>query len=76
MEQDGGAERVTWHSSAVFRICAGLPGAWRAVAWLRVIPRPLTDLGYRLFARFRYYVWGRRDACRIPTPAERARFLP
>lgn len=72
---DGG-ERVQWHSGAIFRICASLPGPWRALAWLGWLPRPLTDLGYRLFARFRYLVWGRRDACRVPTPGERARFLP
>jgi len=71
-----GTEAVRWHSSAIFRICAGLDGPWRFLSWLGVLPRPLTDLGYRLFARLRYRVWGRLDACRIPTPTERARFLP
>lgn len=71
-----GRERLSWHSAAIFQLCAQLPGAWRAVSWFGVLPRFLTDLGYRIFARLRYYVWGRREACRIPTPAERARFLP
>lgn len=70
-----GAE-VVWHSRAIFSIAAELNGAWRALAWFGVLPRFLTDLGYRIFARYRYLVWGRRESCRIPTPAERARFLP
>jgi len=69
-------ERVTWHSAAIFAICAELRLPWRALSWFAVLPRALTDLGYRLFARNRYLVWGRKDSCRIPTPAERARFQP
>ena len=71
-ENDG----IRWHSAAVFGICAHLPRPWSAAAWFGVLPRPLTDLAYRVFARFRYRVWGRREACRVPTPGERARFLP
>lgn len=69
-------ERVTWHSAAIFAICAELRFPWRALSWFGVLPRALTDLGYRVFARNRYLVWGRKDSCRIPTPAERARFQP
>lgn len=68
-------ETVVWHSAAIFSICQRLGFPWRALSWLRFLPRPLADLGYRLFARCRYLVWGRKDACRIPTPDERARFL-
>ncbi len=69
-------ERVSWHSSAIFGICAHLPWPWRALAWFSALPRAFTDLCYRVFARNRYRVWGRREACRIPSPEERARFLP
>jgi predicted DCC family thiol-disulfide oxidoreductase YuxK len=68
-------ERVSWRSRAVFRVLARLPGAWRHLAALGTLPAFLTDLGYRFVARVRYLIWGRRDSCRIPTPAERARFL-
>jgi predicted DCC family thiol-disulfide oxidoreductase YuxK len=55
---------------------AALPGPWPAVAALMSwIPRPLGDLAYRLVARYRYRIWGRLDACPIPTDAERAKFL-
>ncbi len=77
VETDGdGNERISVHSTAIFRICRRLNGPWRAIAWLGVLPRALTDLGYRLFARHRYRVWGRLDACRLPQPNERSRFLP
>ena len=54
----------------------------RAYPWRRIdpvpwapLPRPLADLGYRIFAKLRYRVFGRLDECRAPTPAERGRFL-
>jgi predicted DCC family thiol-disulfide oxidoreductase YuxK len=42
--------------------------------WL--IPRPLRNWGYNLVAKHRYRVFDRKDACRMPTLDERARFLP
>jgi predicted DCC family thiol-disulfide oxidoreductase YuxK len=69
-------ERLFWRSAAIFRICAQLGGAWGVVAWLRVLPAAVTDLGYRLFAAHRHRVFGRLDACRVPSPAQRALFLP
>lgn len=67
--------RAWLRSHAVFRSLAYLPG-WRWVAWLRLLPRPLTDLAYRLVARVRYRIWGRFDACRLPAPEQQALFLP
>ncbi len=71
-----GHEQISVHSTAIFLICRRLNGPWRALAGFGVLPRPLTDLGYRLFARYRYWVWGRLDTCRVPQPNERSRFLP
>ena len=71
----GGAERVYRDSQAVFRVLAQLESPWRHAALLRFLPRALTDFAYRLFARNRYRLFGRRDRCRIPTPDEAERFL-
>jgi predicted DCC family thiol-disulfide oxidoreductase YuxK len=68
-------ERVFIRSEAVFRICEVLGGGWRRVAWLRMLPRGLTDFGYLCFAKIRYSIFGRLDECRIPSGAERGRFL-
>lgn len=73
---DAGAEKVYWRSRAILRIVAQLPGGWRRLAWLRVLPAFLTDLGYRLVAAVRYRIWGKLDVCRVPSPEQRARFLP
>jgi predicted DCC family thiol-disulfide oxidoreductase YuxK len=73
---EGGVSRVFLRSDAVWRVCAELSGPWRRLAWLRFLPRGLRDLGYRAFASRRYRWFGQRDACRIPSESERARFWP
>lgn len=72
---DDGGETVWLASAAVFRLAAQLAPPWNALAWLRWLPRPLTDLAYRSFARRRYRLFGRLEQCRLPTPEERSRFL-
>ncbi|MGQ0635045.1 MAG: thiol-disulfide oxidoreductase DCC family protein [Planctomycetaceae bacterium] len=63
-------------SAAVARILRGLPGPWPIAGWLLwVIPRPLRDLGYDFVARNRYRWFGQKEACRLPSPAERERFV-
>ena len=63
------------HSEAALRIAKRLDGVWSWAYALIVIPRLLRDLAYRLFAKQRYRLFGRRDACMMPTPEIRARFL-
>ncbi len=75
VEASGSDERVHLRSEAVFRACAAISGAPRWVGLVARLPRAATDLGYRIFARVRYRVFGRLDACRVPGPAERARML-
>lgn len=57
------------------RVLAGLGGAWRVAQLLRWLPRAIGDPLYRMVARNRYRWFGRHAACRVPTPAEAARFL-
>ncbi|MXZ76439.1 MAG: DUF393 domain-containing protein [Gemmatimonadetes bacterium] len=71
LDTDGRFEQ----SDAVLHAMARLGGAWRLIAVLYVFPRPLRDCVYRTVARNRYRWFGRRDACRLPTPEERGRFL-
>jgi predicted DCC family thiol-disulfide oxidoreductase YuxK len=64
-------------SDASLQVYRRLGGWW---AWplslFRFVPRWLRDPVYRLIARNRYRWFGRRATCRVPTPAERALFLP
>lgn len=63
-------------STAIFRVCRRLNGFAKILALGMLIPRPIRDWGYGLVAKNRYKIWGRTESCRIPTPAERAYFLP
>lgn len=62
-------------SDAVLHIARQLGRPWSLLWPLVHLPRPIRDLVYRLIARSRYRVFGRRDTCRIPSPDERNRFL-
>lgn len=63
------------YSTAVLQAVAKLGGLWKLVSILLVFPRGLRDWVYRWIAKNRYAWFGKRQACRIPTEEERARFL-
>jgi predicted DCC family thiol-disulfide oxidoreductase YuxK len=67
--------RVYTHSAAVLRIAQLLGGGWQLAAAGWLLPRPWRDGLYRFVARRRYRWFGRQEACWLPTPALRARFL-
>lgn len=62
-------------TDAAFEIASELSGPWRLSAWLRIIPRALRDTAYRLFARNRYRLFGRRTHCEIPNKDELSRYV-
>ncbi|HEU4536527.1 MAG TPA: thiol-disulfide oxidoreductase DCC family protein [Polyangiaceae bacterium] len=68
-------ERVSLRSTAALRIARRLRGPWRLAYALVVVPAFVRDALYRLVAANRYRLFGRADACRVPTPELRARFL-
>jgi predicted DCC family thiol-disulfide oxidoreductase YuxK len=67
--------RVYTRSTAALRIVRRLVFPWPLIYALMVVPRPLRDMVYDLIARHRYWWFGKRDACMVPTPEIRARFL-
>ena len=67
--------RVYDRSTAALRIARRLSGLWPLLYAAIVIPRPLRDAVYDFVARRRYGWFGREEACRLPTPELRARFL-
>ena len=72
---NGDAAGVSVRSDAVLGIARYLGGPWRVASVLKVLPKALRDLGYDLFARHRYGMFGRYDACAIPTAEQRSRFF-
>ncbi|MDH3210929.1 MAG: thiol-disulfide oxidoreductase DCC family protein [Myxococcales bacterium] len=75
VDASDGSVRVFLRSEAALRVLAEIEGPWRRLACLSRLPRGCTDLAYRLFARVRYRVFGRRSDCRVPSAAERSRCL-
>ena len=70
-------EKLFVRSEAVLRVCGKLGGAWRLLAWLRLIPRPLRDAGYDwIAARRRRFPLPRPEPGRALSAEERGRFLP
>ena len=67
--------QILLRSDAVLRIVAQLPGIWRFMAWLRVIPRAVRDWCYDRIALNRYRLFGRYDRCLLPSADHRRRFL-
>lgn len=64
------------YSSAPLRIMVRLGGVWRLMGLFLAVPAFVRDGVYRFIARHRYKVFGKVDACRIPSPEVRTRFLP
>lgn len=60
-----GAIRLAWH----------LGGVWKAFWLLRVLPSWMLEPLYGFVARHRYRWFGQLEACRMPTPELRSRFI-
>ena len=71
----GSRERVFVRSDAALKVVAYLGGFWKIFLAAYVVPKPLRDYFYDLFARNRYRLFGKYDACMLPPPEVRSRFL-
>ena len=68
--------RVLQRSQAVLHAVDRLGGFWSAAARIgAIVPAGIADGLYELVARNRYRMFGRYDACAIPPPEWRSRFL-
>ncbi|GLQ98584.1 thiol-disulfide oxidoreductase DCC family protein [Dyella mobilis] len=65
-------------TTAIARVLGGLPQ--RRWQWLGAAtslpPKGMRDRVYRFVARHRYRLFGRSEQCFVPTPEQRARFMP
>ncbi|MFC3691327.1 thiol-disulfide oxidoreductase DCC family protein [Chenggangzhangella methanolivorans] len=66
--------RALFKSDAAIGVLSGLPGHGWACA-LKLAPKPLRDFAYDRVAKNRYRMFGKSDACFMPSAADRARFL-
>lgn len=52
---------------ALMEVTLRLGGVWRAAGLFKLLPPPLRDALYDAVARNRYRLFGRRDACWLPS---------
>jgi predicted DCC family thiol-disulfide oxidoreductase YuxK len=68
-------DRMLRDSDAVMSIYAGLGWPWKAFSVFRLVPRFIRDPLYRMVARNRYRIFGKRDSCWLPSQEYRDRML-
>jgi predicted DCC family thiol-disulfide oxidoreductase YuxK len=62
-------------TTAALRVGKHLGFPWNLFYPLIFIPPFLRNISYNIIASYRYKWFGKKDACRLPTAEERARFL-
>lgn len=67
--------KIYTESNAVLTTLKILGGIWTLFLVFRMIPTTIRDSAYRLFARNRYRLFGKKDACRIPSQEQREQFM-
>lgn len=67
-------DSVYQRSDAALEIAKKLSGAWPLFYGFKILPRFLRDAVYNLISRNRYKLFGKKDACWIPTPELKSRF--
>ena len=75
-EREDGEWTVLQRSDAVIRALEISGAGSVRLRFLKLLPRFLRELGYRLVARTRYVVFGRTEACLIPDEKTTGRILP
>lgn len=71
----GGRPALHSRASAALVVAKALNPPWSLAAVLRVLPRPWLDAAYAVVARHRHRILGRAEACIVPRPEDRDRFL-
>jgi len=69
------AERLSFRSDGALGVARWLRAPWSWFVVFRLVPRPVRDWLYDRVARARYRIFGKLDACPVPSPEHRGRFL-
>ena len=66
---------IFYKSTAALKIARNLSGLWPALYPLIFLPKTLRDPIYNWIGKNRYKWFGKKNTCRLPSPAEQAKFL-
>lgn len=67
--------KIYTESNAVVKIASQLGGLWKITSVLNIIPRFIRNSVYRLVAKNRYKLFGKKDICMVPTDDVKDRFV-
>ncbi|AZZ98500.1 DCC1-like thiol-disulfide oxidoreductase family protein [Pseudoalteromonas sp. R3] len=68
-------EQCFVRTNAALEITKDLDGFWFMFRVFKIVPSVIRDFFYRLFARNRYNLFGKRSVCMVPSKEVRDRFL-
>lgn len=68
-------KRLLAKSQAILFILPEFGGMWKCAEIFRILPILLLDTAYDFVARYRYRWFGRYDACLVPNPDTKLRFI-
>lgn len=68
-------DKAYLYSSGPLRVAKHLDGAWKLLYCLTIIPAFIRNPFYRFFAKNRFRWFGKQQACLLPTPSIRKRYL-
>ena len=68
-------DRAFTRSAAAIEIASRLDMPWNLLTVFQAVPEPLRDVMYDLIAQNRYQLFGKKDACMLPSEELRRRFL-
>jgi predicted DCC family thiol-disulfide oxidoreductase YuxK len=76
LEMGDALERLLMRSEAVIYLLRALGGRWRVLAVVYgILPGWMRDVLYDMVARNRYRMFGKLEACPVPEPWVRGKFL-
>jgi predicted DCC family thiol-disulfide oxidoreductase YuxK len=67
--------KVYMHSDVMLEAFRIMGGGYKILSGLSLIPKVLRDGFYRIVAKYRYRWFGKKEACVIPDPKWKERFL-
>lgn len=74
-DYEGPHEKLLSKGGAALYVVSRLGGAWRVAHAFSWLPDRVVDAVYDFVAARRYRWFGRLDACPVPSPAHRAKFI-
>jgi predicted DCC family thiol-disulfide oxidoreductase YuxK len=73
--RDDGGEDFLVRSAAIREVIAGLPEFRFFEVLLRIVPAPLSNLGYRIFSKLRTPLFGKWHHCRVPLEQDKELYV-